>query len=72
MLVECIVETIGQFHLVFILVDLYLLDCLFCVIILQVSVDSLRDQFFGHVILLAVNLRHISLFVELDFSALRS
>ena len=70
MLVEGQIQSVCQFHLVFILVHFNLFHRLSCIIILQVVLDGLRNQQSWHDSLLAVYLCKISFFVEFQLRAI--
>ena len=70
MLVEGQIQSVCQFHLIFILVNFNLFHRLSCIIILQVVLDGLRNQQSWHDSQLAVYLCKISFFVELQLRAI--
>jgi hypothetical protein len=69
-LVEGQVNSVRQFHFVFLLVQLNLSHSFSSIILLQVVFDGLRNQLAGHDALLAVNLSKVALLVELQLRAI--
>ncbi len=70
MLVEGQIQSVCQFHLVFIPVYFNLFHRLSCIIILQVVLDGLRNQQSWYDSLLAVYLFKTSFFVEFQLRAI--
>lgn len=68
--VEGEVNSVRQFHLVFLRVKLNLSHSFSSIILLQVVLDGLRNQLAGHDALLAVNLSKVALLVELQLRAI--
>lgn len=68
--VEGEVNSVCQFHFVFLRVQLYLSHSFSSIILLQVVLDGLRDELAGHDALFAVNLSKVALLVELQLRAI--
>lgn len=68
--VEGEVNSVCQFHFVFLRVKLNLSHSFSSIILLQVVLDGLRNQLAGHDALFAVNLSKIALPVELQLRAI--
>ena len=68
--IEGYIQSICQFHFIFVLFELNLSDSLSRIIILQILAYGLRNQFSRYCSpLLTVYLCHVSLFIEFEFCA---
>ena len=68
--VEGEVNSVCQFHFVFLRVQLKFSHSCSFIVLLQVVLDGLRDELAGHDALLAVNLSKVALPVELQLRAI--
>ena len=68
--VEGEVNSVCQFHFVFLRVQLYLSHSCSFIVLLQVVLDGSRDELAGHDALFAVNLSKVAFLVELQLCAI--
>ena len=68
--VEGEVNSVRQFHFVFLRVQLNLSHSCSFIVLLQVVLDELRDELAGHDALFAVNLGKVAFLVELQLRAI--